>query len=147
MGALSTIHDITGRRLVSSIYSWDIYASISTHLVCKFKPDKCGPVNLRYDWTPQSQTHPSLSNKLEEHAEKRHIYCRLPRRSVWENKVFFSLSTYRWENGCILWTIENAVHFCFMVTGKKHSSTDFSSASCQKAVSFDVHMKLPSWLQ
>jgi hypothetical protein len=26
MAALSTIHDITCRRLVSSIYSWDIYA-------------------------------------------------------------------------------------------------------------------------
>jgi hypothetical protein len=26
MAALSTIHDVTGRRLVSSIYSWDIYA-------------------------------------------------------------------------------------------------------------------------
>jgi hypothetical protein len=25
MAALSTIHDVTGRRLVSSIYSWDIY--------------------------------------------------------------------------------------------------------------------------
>jgi hypothetical protein len=25
MVALSTIHDVTGRRLVSSIYSWDIY--------------------------------------------------------------------------------------------------------------------------
>jgi hypothetical protein len=24
-GAVSTIHDVTGRRLVSSIYSWDIY--------------------------------------------------------------------------------------------------------------------------
>jgi hypothetical protein len=27
MSALSTIHDVTGRRLVSSIYSWDIYDS------------------------------------------------------------------------------------------------------------------------
>jgi hypothetical protein len=26
MAALSTIHDVTGRRLVNSIYSWDIYA-------------------------------------------------------------------------------------------------------------------------
>jgi hypothetical protein len=26
MAALSTIHDVTGRRLVSAIYSWDIYA-------------------------------------------------------------------------------------------------------------------------
>jgi hypothetical protein len=25
MAALSTIHDVTGGRLVSSIYSWDIY--------------------------------------------------------------------------------------------------------------------------
>jgi hypothetical protein len=29
MAALSTIHDVTGRRLVSSIYSWDINASNS----------------------------------------------------------------------------------------------------------------------
>jgi hypothetical protein len=29
MVALSTIHNVTGRRLVSSIYSWDIYASES----------------------------------------------------------------------------------------------------------------------
>jgi hypothetical protein len=28
MVALSTIHDVTGRRLVSSIYSWDIYVLV-----------------------------------------------------------------------------------------------------------------------
>jgi hypothetical protein len=27
-GAVSTIHDVTGRRLVSSIYSWDIYGFV-----------------------------------------------------------------------------------------------------------------------
>jgi hypothetical protein len=27
MAALSTIHDVTGRRIVSSIYSWDIYGT------------------------------------------------------------------------------------------------------------------------
>jgi hypothetical protein len=33
MAALSTIHDVTGRRRVSSIYSWDIYGPDTDDMV------------------------------------------------------------------------------------------------------------------